>query len=1180
MAKCARVLPLFLLALLAAVIPLSRALFQAAGSANFTRAPYLQSAGQTSMTVVWNLDVAVTGVFRWGRTPGPNWEFSQNLPAQTINVVTLTTLQPDTRYYYEVEADALVLATGADYYFDTYPPVNGRKPFSFLAWGDSGTDDANQDNVAARMNEVVPRPAFGLGIGDLIYPAGEAANYNPRYFQPYAPILRNMVIWPAMGNHDAGTASGQPYLDAFYCPTNTGAAGSPSNTELYYSFDYGMAHFTCLDSQVTYNAGTSARNAMLTWFTADLDAAVARGQRWKVVYFHHPPYTKGTHNSDTEAQLIWMRNNLNPIMEARGVDFVLCGHSHVYERSYLLKNSAVLQNNASDYSKISTPDGSIYIVTGCGGQTGSGSLNHPLMAYSLGSVAGNTVIDVQYDECRGYFVRQDGVKLDLFNLRKAADTLKPWIADCRAASDSSVRVTYSEPVQSGTGANGSENVANYSISGGVTISAAVLQSDGRTVVLTTTAHSSNIAYTLTVNNVRDRAASPNTILANSKAYYTAPASLGIAQGASWKYIVPSANISGWFGTAFNDSAWASGNAGFGYADGDDATVVANGTMSVYIRKTISVPNAASVTGLRLYNSYDDGFVAYINGQEVARVGVSGTPPAWNATGTNHEAAGFELFDLASHISKLTNGSNVIALEIHNQSGTSSDLSLHPYLEIDGGQGGNQPPVARLTCDVTTLNTPGTVNFDAASSSDPDGSIVSYLWDFGDGTATASTAAAAHVYTAQGLFTATLIVTDNSGAQALARQTIVAHNVGTAPTAQITPGPTTVTPGTNVNFSSAGSADPDGGAVYLFWVFDDPASGIQNISTAASPSHTFNSLGTYDVRLTVTDDEGSQTVAMVTITVNNPSGPTITTTTLPAGTVGTAYNQTLAATGGTGGYTWTMESGTLPTTLTLSTSGVISGTPTVAGVFNFAVRCTDGAALFDTQGYSVTINAPGSPTITTTTLPNGTVGVAYNQTLNATGGTPSYTWTLDSGTLPASVSLSGAGVISGTPTVAATSNFVVRVTDSLSQTTTQALSIIIDPAGALTITITTLPAAIEGQVYSQELSASGGTPPLVWTIISGALPAGLSLSGAGVISGSSTVSGNFPFTVSVSDGASNSATQPLTLLVNPASSSGGSGNGGNEDSGCTTGEQALFAGIITLVAVVIALFARRRSAGNR
>ena len=517
---------LFVLALVAG-LPLVLSAVYVATAANVTRGPYLQTASQNGITIIWNTNQVFDCKLRYGQTPGV-LDSEVVTSAGTLHAVQITDLQPDTRYFYEIEVDGCVVFTGSDYWFRTYPPVSSERPFAFLAWGDSGTGGGQQAAVATQMDSLLPRPEFALGIGDLVYPAGEPANYNPRFFTPYRNLIRNMVIWPAMGNHDAATAGGQPYLDAFYCPTASGASSNPSNTELYYSFDYGSSHFVCLDSQVTYDSGTSARSTMLQWLVDDLDAANARGARWKFVYFHHPPYTKGTHDSDAESQLIWLRTNLNPAMEARGVDMVLTGHSHVYERSFLLKNDAVLQGSASDYTKIATPDGCIYIVTGCGGQVGSGALNHPLMAFSKGNIAGNSVIDVSADVCRGYYIQSDGVRIDLFSLSKAPDTASPFVRSI-APEANGVDVVFSEPLQGGAGAGSAENVANYAISGGVSVNTAVLLSDKRTVRLGTSTHNPATGYTLTINNVSDLATSPNQVMANTQIVYTVGGSTGANQ---------------------------------------------------------------------------------------------------------------------------------------------------------------------------------------------------------------------------------------------------------------------------------------------------------------------------------------------------------------------------------------------------------------------------------------------------------------------------------------------------------------------------------------------------------------------------------------------------------------------------------------------------------------------------
>jgi hypothetical protein len=204
-------------------------------------------------------------------------------------------------------------------------------------------------------------------------------------------------------------------------------------------------------------------------------------------------------------------------------------------------------------------------------------------------------------------------------------------------------------------------------------------------------------------------------------------------------------------------------------------------------------------------------------------------------------------------------------------------------------------------------------------------------------------------------------------------------------------------------------------------------------------------GTSSFTVQVQDAGGVSDQQALSITINQPApppSPSITTTSLSAGTIGQAYSQTLQATGGTGGLTWSIVTGTLPLGLNLNqTTGVISGTPIIpADTSRFTVRVADAAGQDDTQGLSITINLLNPPNITTTTLSGGIVGQPYNQTLQATGGFGTLTWSLSGGSLPPMLSLSPAGVISGTPTSAGTSNFTVTVTDTLNQSDTQSLSI--------------------------------------------------------------------------------------------------------------------------------------------
>jgi len=285
-------------------------------------------------------------------------------------------------------------------------------------------------------------------------------------------------------------------------------------------------------------------------------------------------------------------------------------------------------------------------------------------------------------------------------------------------------------------------------------------------------------------------------------------------------------------------------------------------------------------------------------------------------------------------------------------------------------------------------------------------------------------------------------------------------------------------------------------------------------------------GQSDFTVKVTDAATRFSTRALTITVGTPVS--VGTSSLPAGTSGSAYSQTLSASGGTGGYTWATTAGALPNGLTLTTAtGVISGTPSATGTFNFTVRATDGASRTDSRALSIVIGAPVA--VSTSSLPAGTRGVGYSQTLAASGGTGPYTWSVSSGALPAGLSLSSGGIITGTPSATGTTSFTVRAQDSASAAATRALSITI--AAPVSVTTTTLAAGTVGTSYSRTVAATGGTGSYTWAVTAGSLPTGLSLgSGNGTISGTPSAAGTFTFTVRATDGASRTGSANLSITV--------------------------------------------------
>ncbi len=410
------------------------------------RQPYLQSAAPTSMTIVWRSATASGSRVHYGTTQGTLDQTATNATVTTNHIVTITGLLPATRYYYDVGSTTAIQAGGSvNHFFETSPPANDTTAFRVWALGDSGDGGANQLAVRNAMLTYTSSnpPDLMLHLGDIAYSSGTDSELTNKHFAVYKDILRNTPSWTTLGNHDGTfTTSGSPnstgpYYDSFVLPTSAEAGGSASGTEAYYSFDRGNAHFIVLNS---FQVSRSASGPMAVWLQADL---AATDKQWVIAFWHHPPYTKGTHNSDTESELIDMRQNLLPILEAGGVDLVLTGHSHNYERSYLIDGTyvtptpsfATLQTqghikDAGDgkilgtgaYVKSSgqtTHEGAVYVVAGHGGadESGSPGLNHPVMYFSE-TAKGSCILDIGATSLTLTNVRSTGVVSDNFTIEK------------------------------------------------------------------------------------------------------------------------------------------------------------------------------------------------------------------------------------------------------------------------------------------------------------------------------------------------------------------------------------------------------------------------------------------------------------------------------------------------------------------------------------------------------------------------------------------------------------------------------------------------------------------------------------------------------------------------------------------------------------------------------------------
>jgi hypothetical protein len=293
-------------------------------------------------------------------------------------------------------------------------------------------------------------------------------------------------------------------------------------------------------------------------------------------------------------------------------------------------------------------------------------------------------------------------------------------------------------------------------------------------------------------------------------------------------------------------------------------------------------------------------------------------------------------------------------------------------------------------------------------------------------------------------------------------------------------------------------------------------------------------------LKVTDRSGQSMTRQLSIDVDPPGDFTILTApTLPVAAVGAPYRTELKATAGTAPYSWKKKKkkkfGSFPDGITLSSGGVLTGTPTEQGISQFTIIATDEVGRQASRPFTLEVGPPPPPlSIRTESMPAALQGLPYNAAVEAAGGAAPYTWTLDGGALPDGLRMSDSGAINGRATQLGAATFIAKVRDSVGTTTSRPLLIVVQPPPPpLVISSVQLPETIAERPYSQALQATGGVPPYSWTLASGSLGSGLNLSAGGVVSGTPSGPGNNVFVVRVTDSAQQTATRTLAIIVKPA-----------------------------------------------
>lgn len=403
------------------------------------RAPYIQLAGAHTVTLRWGTEQATADTVYFGEHAGQLDQQVQEISPTVNHRATLRGLTPDTRYYYRIRHEG-EWRMPVPQWFVTAPQPGSPRPLRAWVLGDPGkyaakipVRDAALTWLDANRRDALPYADLLLSTGDQAYPNATTAELQREFFTPYQNVLQNIPVWPVLGNHDARRWA---FYRLFDSPAQGEFGGVASHDKGYFAFDYAQTHFVILDS---HDADTSQGAPMLRWL--ELDLAQTR-QKWIVVLFHQPPYTKGTHDSDnprdSRGRMQRARENIAPILDKYGVDLAMSGHSHVYERSHLIhchygtsatfadwmiRDAGEVQNSTRVYHKADSTErdysGTLYMVLGSSGEGNRGPFDHPALPVHSDQ-PGSLVLDIVDDTLTARYITASGEIGDEFRIEKSA----------------------------------------------------------------------------------------------------------------------------------------------------------------------------------------------------------------------------------------------------------------------------------------------------------------------------------------------------------------------------------------------------------------------------------------------------------------------------------------------------------------------------------------------------------------------------------------------------------------------------------------------------------------------------------------------------------------------------------------------------------------------------------------